>query len=126
MQRISVYGVEGTGKTAVMMQIHPYQILETAAFDNVYWINVSDEFSIHKLQSDISEVGCDPLYEKDARKRASMLHKRLLRRKKCALILDRVLSYFDEDEVGIPTQENGYRLVLTVSNTEVVSKDGLP
>ncbi|XP_065862157.1 disease resistance protein RFL1-like [Euphorbia lathyris] len=113
MQKIGVYGVEGIGKTAIMMQIHN-QILENAAFDHVYWITVSDDFSIHKLQSDIAkEVGVDLFHEEDTRKRAARLHKVLLRRKKYVLILDGLLSYFDEHEVGIPTQENGCKLVIT-------------
>lgn len=45
MQRIGVYGIEGIGKTAFMMQIYN-QLLENAAFDNVYWMTVPDDFSV--------------------------------------------------------------------------------
>ncbi|EEF27874.1 Disease resistance protein RPS2, putative [Ricinus communis] len=115
---IGVHGPEGVGKTAIMTHIHN-RLLQNATSDNatfhhVYWVTISDDSSIRKLQNDIAkEVGLDLSDEEDTRKRAAKLHQGLLRRKKCVLILDGLSCYFDQVKVGIPTEVNTCKPIIT-------------
>ncbi|KDP38929.1 hypothetical protein JCGZ_00686 [Jatropha curcas] len=95
-----------------MMHVHN-ELLRNATFGNVYWFTASEDFSIHKLQNEIAkEVGLD-FEEEDKRKRATKLHKGILRRKQCVIVLDGLSSSFDQDDVGIPSQVKGCKLIIT-------------
>uniref|UniRef100_A0A5B7B173 Putative Disease resistance protein RPS2 n=1 Tax=Davidia involucrata TaxID=16924 RepID=A0A5B7B173_DAVIN len=108
-----------------MWHIHDRLLENTATFDNVYWVTISQQLSIHDLQNDIAkEIGLDPLDEEDERKRAAKLSKALLRRKKCVLILDDLRIHFPPEKVGIPTQVNGCKLILTTRSLGVCRKMG--
>ncbi|KAA8526861.1 hypothetical protein F0562_008910 [Nyssa sinensis] len=121
---IGVLGKKGVGKTSIMSHIHN-RLLEKSTPDCVYWVTVSQQFSIHELQNDIAkEVGLDLLDEKDERKRAAKLYKALQRRKKCILILDDLQEHFPLHDVGIPTQVNGCRLIFTTRSLKVCRKMG--
>ncbi|KAF2314292.1 hypothetical protein P3X46_027045 [Hevea brasiliensis] len=122
--RIGVSGVEGVGKTEIMVHIYN-QLLQDETFDHVYLVALSGDFSIHKLQSDIaSEVGLDLFDEEDTRKRAAKLHKGLVRRNKCVLILDGLSSYFDQEEIGIPIQVGRCKLIISTRSLRLCQRMG--
>lgn len=123
VSRIGIYGVEGVGKTAILMHIHNQLIESTCPFYHVYWITVSQPLSIFKLQNDIAkEVGLDFLDEKDIRKRAAKLFKALKRRERTVLILDDVWKHFQPEEVGIPNKVNECKLILSTRSVDVCRK----
>lgn len=116
---IGVYGMGVVGKTSMLMHIHNMLLTRVTNFDSVFWVTLSQSFSIHKLQCDVAKiVGLDISKESDERKRAARLSWTLMRRKRCVLFLDDVWSYFPLEKVGIPVRE-GLKLVLTSRSLEV-------
>ncbi|CAI9760453.1 unnamed protein product [Fraxinus pennsylvanica] len=71
---IGIYGMAGVGKTTLAMHVHNKLLKESTFLGHVYWVTVSQEFSIYKLQNDIAHIL--KLYfscENDERKRAAEL-----------------------------------------------------
>ncbi|XP_056173015.1 probable disease resistance protein At4g27220 [Syzygium oleosum] len=119
ISRLGIYGMGGVGKTTIMVHIYN-RLLKNANHFNVLWIAVSQDLNIHKLQGDIwKALNLGDLKEEDAMKRAAMLFDQLSKRGKSILILDDVWEQFDLDEVGIPVEADGLKLVLTTWSFEV-------
>lgn len=88
---IGVYGMGGAGKTMMLTHIHNMLLSRVTNFESVFWVTLSQSFSIHKLQCDVAKmVGIDISKESDERKRAARLSWTLMRRKRCVLFLDDV------------------------------------
>jgi len=117
---IGVYGMGGVGKTSVLMHIHNMLLTAVTSFESVFWVTISQSFSIHKLQCDVANVvGIDISKESDERKRAARLSWALMRRKRCVLFLDDVWNHFPLERVGIPVRADGLKLVLTSRSLDV-------
>ncbi|TKY49039.1 putative disease resistance protein [Spatholobus suberectus] len=117
---IGVYGMGGVGKTSMLMHIHNLLLSRVTNFDSVFWVAISQSFSIHKLQCDVAKVvGLDISKEIDERKRAARLSWALMRRKRCVLFLDDVWNHFPLEKVGIPVKADGLKLVLTSRSLDV-------
>ncbi|XP_056172867.1 uncharacterized protein LOC115687689 isoform X1 [Syzygium oleosum] len=116
---IGVYGMGGVGKTAILMHVHN-RMLENSAFNDVFWVTVAQEFSFCELQDEIANaIGLDNLSkDKDVKRRASMLN-RHLKKKRAVLILDGLWMHFDFEDVGIPVEKGGIKLVLTTRSLNV-------
>ena len=94
-------------------------------FDNVFWITVSQDFSIHKLQNDIATiVHLDLSNVDDEKKRAAKLVQAVMRRQQSVLILDDVWNHFVLEKVGIPVRVNGCKLILTTRLLDVCRRMG--
>uniref|UniRef100_A0A5B7C944 Putative Disease resistance protein n=1 Tax=Davidia involucrata TaxID=16924 RepID=A0A5B7C944_DAVIN len=123
---IGIYGMGGAGKTTLATHIH--KLLSEKSdhtFDHVYWVTVSHDFSIHKLQNDIAKaVNLDLSDVDDVRRRAARLSQALIRRKKCVLILDDVWHHLRLEEVGICPMVNGCKLILTTRFLDVCHRMG--
>lgn len=120
---IGVYGMGGVGKTALLTHVHN-KIIESRSDTSVYWVTVSQKFTIHKLQDDIASALMFGLYEEDERKRAAELSDFLGRKKNSVLILDDVWEYIDLQEVGIRLCVNGCKLIVTTRSLDVCRKMG--
>lgn len=115
---IGVYGMEGVGKTTLLTHIHN-QLLDHQSF-KVYWVTVSQNFSIRKLQHDIAKAMRFEISETDDEmKRAAELARALGRKKKFILILDDVWDNISLEKVGIRVGNDGCKLVLTTRSLDV-------
>jgi disease resistance protein RPS2 len=110
---IGVYGMGGVRKTTLVTHIHKKLIENPYTFDHVFWITVSQDFSIHKLQNDIAKiVHLDLSNVDDEKKWVAKLAQTLMRRQQSILILDDVWNHFVLEKVGIPIRVKGCKLIL--------------
>ncbi|KAL2944048.1 hypothetical protein RDABS01_032395 [Bienertia sinuspersici] len=103
---IGVYGMGGVGKTTLLMHIQNQLLQDFNVYGCVYWVTVSQNWSVHKLQEDIAKVlGVEILGEVDERRRAAILYNKIVARGQTELILDDMWEKFLGDRVGIPLEE---------------------
>ncbi|KAA8535662.1 hypothetical protein F0562_030665 [Nyssa sinensis] len=124
--RIGVWGMGGVGKTAIVTHIHNWLQENPSCADRVYWVTVSQDSSIQKLQNDIAKcINLDLSKEDDQKKRAAMLSNALKQRKKFVIILDDMWIEFSLEEMGIPIEEGQMisgKLLITCRSLEVCHK----
>ncbi|KAL2473028.1 Disease resistance protein [Forsythia ovata] len=117
---IGIYGMGGVGKTTLAMRIHNDLLTESMFLGNVYWVTVSMEFSIHKLQNDIAKtLDVDLSKEDDEKKRAAKLSLAFGRMKKFVLILDNVWNSIAAEKIGISPEMDGFKLIITSRSLEI-------
>ncbi|KAL5537633.1 hypothetical protein UlMin_043583 [Ulmus minor] len=122
VSRIGIYGQVGVGKTALLTVIHNKILEGNNPFERVYWITVAEP-DIYKLQDAIaSQVKLDLSDEEDWRKRAGRLYKALTLRTNCIIILDDIAKSFALDEVGIPNEGDGCKLILSTQTLKVCQR----
>ncbi|XP_048234796.1 probable disease resistance protein At4g27220 isoform X2 [Ricinus communis] len=117
---IGIFGMGGVGKTTLVTHVHN-QLCEIQR--KVYWITVSQDFSIQKLQNHIAKaIGLNISDEDDEKKRAALLWK-ALEKEKFVIILDDLWESFSLEKVGISiSRENGCKLIITSRSLEVCNK----
>ncbi|XP_057460639.1 probable disease resistance protein At5g63020 [Actinidia eriantha] len=125
---IGIHGIGGVGKTTLALHIHNRLVQDVGTFGyRPYWVTVSQENSIGKLQDDIAKnLKLDLSNESDERKRAAKLS-RALTREKCVLIFDDVWEKIALDKVGIPDKVKGHKtckLILTTRSLDVCRRIG--
>ncbi|XP_031385782.1 disease resistance protein At4g27190-like [Punica granatum] len=91
------------------------KVHDGAAFENVFWVTVSKECSIHELQNKIARALKVPDLFKDVDEgmRPPLLFNHLSEKKKRLVILDDMWQHFELADVGIPVKRDGVHLVLT-------------
>ncbi|KAA8535630.1 hypothetical protein F0562_030633 [Nyssa sinensis] len=118
--RVGVYGMGGVGKTTIATHIHNRLLKNPSSIDHVYWVNVSQESSIHKLQNEIAKyIKLDLSNEGDERKRATKLFHALRGRKRFVVILDDMWKVFNPEDIGIPVGVDEGRLLITTRLLDV-------
>ncbi|KAK3421154.1 hypothetical protein EUGRSUZ_G01856 [Eucalyptus grandis] len=121
---LGISGMGGVGKTTIVERIHN-RLLKNGNFDAVIFCTVSQNFSIHKLQSDIwKELKESDMEEERVMKRAAKLSTDLSKKKNFVLILDDVWEHFEVRDVGIPNRADGCKLVLTTRSSKVCAQMG--
>nr|XP_004249714.1 putative disease resistance protein At4g10780 [Solanum lycopersicum] len=122
---IGIYGMGGVGKTTLAMHIHDHLLKESRFWGNVYWITVSQDFSISRIQNNIANtIGLDLSSEDDDKKRTAKLFHSLKRKKSFVFILDDVWNIFDVTKMGIPLEIGGGKMIITSRSSEVCDKIG--
>nr|GMC49460.1 probable disease resistance protein At1g12290 isoform X2 [Ipomoea batatas] len=120
---IGVYGMGGVGKTTLVKHIHN-QILQKMSGVKVYWVTVSQDFSIKKLQDDIAKkIGGLEFVDEDEDQRAAILHKHLVG-KKTVLILDDVWKSIPLEKLGNPHRIEGCKFIITSRSLGVCHQIG--
>jgi len=109
---IGICGMGGVGKTLLATLVED-EVKRKATFKHVFWVTVSHNYSISKLQHDIAKRIGVKLDEDDERIRAENLSLALEKKGKSILILDDVWNYIDLQKVGIHPKVNGIKVILT-------------
>ncbi|KAG5223898.1 disease resistance protein [Salix suchowensis] len=130
---IGIYGMGGVGKTALVTHLYNQllRIPETLHLlqrrdicHSVYWVTVSRDFSIERLQNLIAKcIDLDLSSEYDDLRRATKLSRELRNKQKWILILDDLWNTFEVHEVGIPNLVKGCKLILTTRSERKLGHD---
>uniref|UniRef100_A0A6N2KCM9 Uncharacterized protein n=1 Tax=Salix viminalis TaxID=40686 RepID=A0A6N2KCM9_SALVM len=111
----------GAGKTTMLKHINNDLIKSPDISYHVYWVTVSRDFSIHKLQNKIAKHIELPLphEEEELGHRAAKLSQKLMKTQRWILILDDLWNSFELHEVGIPVPLKGCKLIMTTRSEAV-------
>ncbi|XP_021754816.1 putative disease resistance protein At4g10780 [Chenopodium quinoa] len=122
---IGVYGMGGVGKTTLLMHVHNQLLHDFRISGHVYWVTVSQDCSLYKLQHNIAKAIClDLSIEKDDKKRAAILHSRLANMGPTIFILDDMWKHVSIEDIGIPVGANSCKVILTTRLLEVCRRMG--
>jgi len=122
---IGIYGMGGVSKTAMLKHIYNELLQRPDISQHVYWVTVSRNFSIKRLQHSIARrIGLKHFNEEEELHIAVKLSKELMKKQKWILILDDLWNSFELHEVGIPVLLKGCRLIITTRLEKVCHQMG--
>ncbi|XP_075507351.1 putative disease resistance protein At1g61190 [Primulina tabacum] len=114
--KLAYNGMGGVGKTILAMHIHDKLLSDPTFNGYVYWIDVSQNSSVRKLQNDIAHVlDIDLSNEDNESHRAARLFEALKRRIRFVMILDDAWKNFEIEKTGISLGTDGSKLLITSS-----------
>ncbi|XP_073262659.1 probable disease resistance protein At4g27220 [Populus alba] len=117
---IGIYGMGGVGKTTILKHVHNELLQRKDICNHVWWVIVSQDFSINRLQNLIAKcLDLNLANEDDDVHRAAKLSEELRTKQKWILILDDLWHNFELDEVGIPVLLKGCKLIMTTRSETV-------
>ncbi|KAJ6757016.1 DISEASE RESISTANCE PROTEIN RFL1-RELATED [Salix koriyanagi] len=123
---IGIYGPGGVGKTALLTQVSNNLLSSQLQFDFVISVVASQDPDSERIQGDIGkEIGFleDRWKGKSFQQKARELSS-VLSQKKFVLLLDDLWKPVDLAEVGVPSRENGSKLVFTTRSEELCNSMG--
>jgi len=117
---IGIYGMGGVGKTTILQHIYNKLLQRLDFCDHIWWVTVSQDFSINRLQNLIAKrLNLDLPSEDDDLHRAAKLSEELRKKQKWILILDDLWNNFELHKVGIPEKLEGCKLIMTTRSETV-------
>ncbi|XP_034897065.1 putative disease resistance protein At4g10780 isoform X2 [Populus alba] len=117
---IGIYGMGGVGKTTILQHIHNELLQRQDICDHVWWVTMSQDFSINRLQNLIAKrLHLDLSSEDDDLQRAAILSEKLRKKQKWILILDDLWNNFELHKVEIPVPLKGCKLIMTTRSKMV-------
>jgi hypothetical protein len=117
---IGIYGMGGVGKSTILQHIYNELLQRKDICDHVWWVTVSQDFSINRLQNLIAEhLHLNLSRKNDELYRAAKLSEKLRKKQKWILILDDLWNNFKLHEVGIPEKLKGCKVILTTRSETV-------
>ncbi|XP_028803271.1 disease resistance protein At4g27190-like [Neltuma alba] len=117
---IGIWGIGGSGKTALAAHIHNKLILEEATSDiNVIWVTVSQNSILHLQKVIAKSIKLDISDEFEVKRIAGKLFQAFKEMNKCVIILDDVWDHFFLKDIGFPMSDNRIKLILTTRIREV-------
>ncbi|KAG5224064.1 disease resistance protein [Salix suchowensis] len=120
---IGIYGMGGVGKTTLLQHIHNELLRTPDICDHIWWVTVSQDFSISTLQNLIAgRVDLDLSRDVDDKHRAAKLSEKLRKKQKWILILDDLWNSFELHDVGIHPSLKGCKLILTTRSQTVCAQ----
>ncbi|XP_073263180.1 probable disease resistance protein At4g27220 [Populus alba] len=120
---IAIYGMGGVGKTTMLQHIHNELLERRDISCRVYWVTVSRDCSINRLQNLVATcLGLNLSREDDNLRRAVKLSKELVKKQKWILILDDLWNSFELHVVGIPVNLKGCKLIMTTRSEKVCKR----
>uniref|UniRef100_A0A6N2LQU7 NB-ARC domain-containing protein n=1 Tax=Salix viminalis TaxID=40686 RepID=A0A6N2LQU7_SALVM len=120
---IGIYGMGGVGKTTFLQHIHNELLERPDICDHVWWVTVSQDFSINRLQNLIAKrLHIDLSSEDDDQHRAAKLSEELRKKQKWILILDDLWNSFELHDVGIHSSLKGCKLIVTTRSQTVCAQ----
>ncbi|KAI6687316.1 hypothetical protein NL676_024144 [Syzygium grande] len=112
MLRVGVWGQAGVGKSFLAKHVHDQIVRDCPRFDGACLVTVSQEGTVGTIQTDIAKYLELDLTEVSCVYWGARL-KEALQGRKLLLILDDVRKYYSLEEVGIPLETNGCKLIVT-------------
>ncbi|XP_019177038.1 PREDICTED: probable disease resistance protein At4g27220 isoform X3 [Ipomoea nil] len=115
---IGVYGMGGVGKTTLAQHLYN-KICKENPRANVYWVTVSQDFNIRKLQDNIARSAGIGFSDVDNEVQRAAILCSHLGRNNVVLILDDVWDKIDLVKLGVPHKDKGCKLILTTRLQDV-------
>jgi disease resistance protein RPS2 len=117
----------GVGKTTLVMHMYNQLLCRPDTFSHVYWITVSQDTSIKKLQGSIGRcIGLNLFNEDEEWHRAVEMRKELMKKQKWVLILDDLWNTIELQMLGVLVKVKGCKLILTTRSKKGLSTNGYP
>uniref|UniRef100_A0A3N7FF93 NB-ARC domain-containing protein n=1 Tax=Populus trichocarpa TaxID=3694 RepID=A0A3N7FF93_POPTR len=111
---MGIYGMGGVGKSTILQHIYNEFLQKPDICNHVWWVTVSQDFSINRLQNLIAKhLDLDLSREDDDLHKAAKLSEKLKKKQKWILILDDLWNNFELHKVGIPEKLEGCKLIIT-------------
>uniref|UniRef100_A0A6N2MG41 Uncharacterized protein n=1 Tax=Salix viminalis TaxID=40686 RepID=A0A6N2MG41_SALVM len=115
----------GVGKTRILQQIVDDLLLRQDISHHVYWVTVSQDFSIYRLQNLIARhLDLDLSSKYDILPRAAKLAEELMKKQEWILILDDLWESFELSAVGIPVPLKGCKVIFTTRSNAICQRMG--
>ncbi|KAG7536571.1 P-loop containing nucleoside triphosphate hydrolase [Arabidopsis suecica] len=120
IRTLGLYGMGGVGKTTLLASINNKFLELESEYDVVIWVVVSNDLQYEGIQDQIlGRLSLDMEWERETENKKASLINNILNRKRFVLLLDDLWSEVDLSRIGVPTQENGSKIVFTTRSTEV-------